>query len=124
MEESYFLNTPGNSSLTHKELVSYVVSEPLKNKSCSLTVAITNAADHANLASKPTITQEEGYVASSKTHVEESFSETSKSSETSSTKDMQQKRSATIIASSKNLTYHIHKIIYSIYKDNIFQNNK
>ena len=105
-------------------MASYVVSEPPTKKICSLATAIINTADHANLSEKLTITQEKGYVASSKTHVEESFSETSKSSETSSTKDMQQKRSATIIASSKNLTYHIHKIIYSIYKDNIFQNNK
>ena len=52
-----FFRTPGNPSLDHKELVSDVVSETPTNKSRSLTEAIINATDNANLAEKLTITQ-------------------------------------------------------------------
>ena len=41
-----------------------------------------------------------------------------------STKDIPQNRTANITASSKTRNYHICEIIYNIYEDNIFQNNK
>ena len=105
-------------------MVSYVVSETLTMKICSLTSAIINVADNANLAAKITITQEEESIASSTTHVEASFSETPKASATYYTKNIPQKSSATMIASSKTRNYHISEILYNLYKDNIFQNKK
>ena len=65
MEEIYIFSTPGNPLLTHKEVVSYVVSEPLTTKTCSLTESTINVADNANMSTKLTITQEEVSVASS-----------------------------------------------------------
>ena len=47
----YFF-TPGNPSLTHKYVLSDVVSEPLTNKTSSIAVVIINATDSANLAEK------------------------------------------------------------------------
>ena len=63
-------STPGNPSTTHREVVLDVVSEPPTNKIRSFTESIINVADNENLAAKLTITKEEGYVASSTTHVE------------------------------------------------------
>ena len=54
-------------------MVSDIVSEPATKKIRSLTSAIINAADNGNLDKKLTITKDEGYVAYSKTHVEEAF---------------------------------------------------
>ena len=51
-------------------MVSNVVSESTTKKICSLTAAIINAVDDANLNAILTITQEEGYVAYYTTHVE------------------------------------------------------
>ena len=60
-------------------MLSDVVYEPLTNKNCSITAAIINLADNSNLAENLTITQEEGYAASSTTNLETALSETSKS---------------------------------------------
>ena len=100
------------------------MSEPPTNKNCSLTASIIDAEDNRNLAVKITITQEEVSVDYSTTHVEEALSETPKASEILSTKDMPQKRTATVMDSSKNRNYHICKITYNLYEDNIFQNKK
>ena len=105
-------------------MVSDFVSEPPTKKIRSLTVAIINAAEDSNLTEKLTITQEEGSVASSTTHVEEAWPETPKASTTSSTKEMQQKRSANMMVSSKTWNYHIRDILYNIFEYNIFQNKK
>ena len=98
--------------------------EPPTKKSCSLAAAIINAADNVNLAAKITITQKEGYLDYSPRHVEEELLETSKAYAKSSTKDMPQKRTATMMASSKTRNYHICETLYNIYEDHIFQNNK
>ena len=50
MEENYFFSTPGNPSLAHQEVVSYVVSEPPTNKIRSLTASIINTVDNTKLA--------------------------------------------------------------------------
>ena len=55
--------------------------EPPTKKSRSLTEAIIDEAYNGYLTEKITITQEEGYVDYSTTHIEESLSETLKSSE-------------------------------------------
>ena len=52
------------------------------------------------------------------------MSETLKASENSSTKDIPQKRKATMMASRKTRNYQICDIIYNIYEYNIFQNKK
>ena len=101
-----------------------VVSAPTTKESCSLTADMINAADNTNLTPKTTITQEEGYVDSFKTHVKEELSEKSKSFTNSSTKDITQNMSATMMASSKTHNYHIRETIYNIYEDNILKNNK
>ena len=98
--------------------------EPPTKKSCSLAAAIINAADNVNLAAKITITQKEGSLDYSTTHVEEELLETSKAYAKSSTKDMPQKRTATMMASRKTRNYHLCEIIYSLYEDYIFQNKK
>ena len=49
------------------------MSQSPTKKICFLTAAIINAADNGNLAAKITITQEEGSVDYSTTHVEETF---------------------------------------------------
>ena len=49
------------------------MSETPTKKIRSLNVSIINAADKGNLSEKPTITQEEGSVDYSTTHVEETF---------------------------------------------------
>ena len=66
-----FLSTPGKLSLNHQEVASDIVSEPPTKKSCFLTAAIINVADNSKFSSKITMTQEEGYLASSTTYVEE-----------------------------------------------------
>ena len=98
--------------------------EPPTKKSRSLTAAKINAADNGNLYEKLTITQEEGYVDYSTTHLEEGLSETSKSYAKFSTKDMPQKMIATIMVSSKTRNYHICEIIHNLYEDDIFLNKK
>ena len=124
MEESYFLITPVNPSLSYKEVVSDVVSEPPTKKLRSLTAAIINATGNANLSAKLTITQEEGSFAYSTIHVEEALSETFKASTNSSNKYMPQKMKDTMMASSKTRNYHIRDIIYNIYEYNVSQNNE
>ena len=69
MEEISFFNNLDNPSLTHQEVVLDVVSEPPTNKSSSLTAAIINVANNANLSAKLTITQEELSIAYSTTHI-------------------------------------------------------
>ena len=101
-----------------------VVSAPTTKESCSLTADMINAADNATLDPKTTISKEEGYVASFTTHVKGELSEKSKSSANYSTKDIPQKMSATVMASSKIQNYHKREIIYKIYEDNILKNNK
>ena len=58
MGERCFSRTPGNPSLAHQEVVSYVMYEPPTKKSRYLTAAIVNTADNGNLAEKKIITQE------------------------------------------------------------------
>ena len=70
IERKICFSTPGNPSLTHQEVVSDVMYEPPTNKSRSLTAAIINAADNGKTASKTKITQEDGSVDYSTTHVE------------------------------------------------------
>ena len=65
-----FFRTPGNPSLAHQEVVSYVMSETPTKKIRSLTVSIINAADNVKFSEKLTTTQEEGYVAYYTAHVE------------------------------------------------------
>ena len=72
-EESYFIGTTVNSSLTNQEVVSFVVSAPPTNKRRSLTSSTINAADNTKLAAKLTITQKEGSIVSSTKHAEEAF---------------------------------------------------
>ena len=105
-------------------MLSDVVSESPTKKFRSLNAAIINTAYNVNLAAKLTITQEEGLFAYSTTHVEESLTETPESPTKFSTKYMPQKRKATMMASSKSQNYHIHDILYNIYKDNIFHYKK
>ena len=57
MQESLLKKTTDNYSLDHQEVVSYVVSKYLTNKSYSLTESIINAAKNTNLAAKLEITQ-------------------------------------------------------------------
>ena len=57
MEESSFLSTPGNSSLSYQGVVSDVMYEPTTKKNHSLAATIINAADDANLDAKMIITQ-------------------------------------------------------------------
>ena len=60
MEDIYiyiYISTPGNTSLAHQEVLSYVVPEPPTKKTSSLTSAIISEADNANLTAKLTITQ-------------------------------------------------------------------
>ena len=123
-KKTLFIITPSNPSLAHQEVVSDVMYEPPTKKIRSLTEAIINAAYDVNLAAKMTITQEEGSVNYSKTHLEEALPEISQSSEKSSTKDMLHKRTATMMVSSKTRNYHICDIIYNLYRYNIFQNKK
>ena len=91
-----------------------IVYELPTKKSCSLTAAMINAADNATLDPKTTISKEEGYVASFTTHVKGELSEKSKSSANYSTKDIPQKMSATVMASSKIQNHHIREIIYNV----------
>ena len=98
--------------------------EPPTKRIRSLTEAIINAADDVNFSEKITITQEEGSVSYSTTHLEEALPEISQSSEKSSTKDMLHKRTATMMVSSKTRNNHIRAIIYNIYEYNIFKNMK
>ena len=96
------------------------MSESPTKKSRSLNEATINAAYNGKLAGKPTITEEEKYVDNSTTHVEESFSEISKSYTNSYTKDTPQNKKATMMSSSKTRNYHIRDILYNIYKYNKF----
>ena len=68
--------------------------------------------------------KEEVYVDPSTTHVEKSLTETFKAFVKQSTKDVLQKGTDNMMASSKTRNYHIYEIIYNLYKDNIFQNKK
>ena len=90
----------------------------------SINASAINAEYFGNLAAKTKITQEEGSVDKSTTHVEDCFSETLKASENLSTSNMPHKRTSTMMASSKTQNYHICEIIYNIYEDNIFQKKK
>ena len=98
--------------------------EPPTNKIRSLAVAISSASNNGKLATNITITQEEVSVDYFTTHVEEALTETPKASEKLSTKDMPQKRKATMMASSKTQNYHICEILYNLYEYNIFKNKK
>ena len=98
--------------------------EPSTNERCSITAANIYAAYNQNLALKIAITQEEVYLSSSTTNAEIYLSETLKSYDTTSNKDMPRKRSTTMMAPSKTHNYHIREIIYNIYKYNVFKNKK
>ena len=74
-----FFSTPGNPSPNHKEVVSDVVSGPPLKKIRSLNAYVINTVENEKMSAKITITQEEGSVDYYTTHVEEVFSETSKS---------------------------------------------
>ena len=124
MEEISFISTTGNPSLTHQEVVSYDMYEPPTKKIRSLSASIINAAHNVKLAAKITITQEEGSIDYFTTYVEETLTETSKASAKPYTKDTPQKRTATMMASSKTQNYHICEILYNLYKYHIFQNKK
>ena len=69
-------STPDNPSLAHQEVVSDVMYETPTKKSRSLTAAIINVAYNGNLSAKTTVTQEEGSIDYSTTHVEKEFPET------------------------------------------------
>ena len=94
--------TPGNSSLPHQEVVPDFMYEPTTKKSLSLTAAIINAADNGNLAAKITITQEEGSIDTCR-------------------RSIPQKRTDTLMVSSKTWNHHICEILYNFYENNIFQ---
>ena len=78
-KKAIFIITPSNPSLAHQEVVSDVMYEPPTKRIPSITVSIINTANNGELVEKIKIPQEELSVDYYTTHVEEVFSETSKS---------------------------------------------